>query len=156
MELTEARRLARDLMHQHGLKDWSFRFDRAKRRFGCCHYATQTITLSRHLTVLNDETTVRDTLLHEIAHALTPDAGHGPAWRAKCLELGAKPEQCFSRRDVTLPVAKYALECRHCGWCHPRYRRSSARYVCVACCRCYNDGRPDKAFVMQWVTMSRR
>jgi predicted SprT family Zn-dependent metalloprotease len=143
-------------MRQHGLKDWSFRFDRAKRRFGCCYYATRTITLSQHLTVLNDEATVRDTLLHEIAHALTPAAGHGPAWRAKCLELGAKPERCFSCRDVKLPAAKYALECRHCGWRHPRHRRSSARYVCVACCRRYNEGKLAEAFVMRWVTVSRR
>lgn len=32
-----------------------------------------------------------DTLLHEIAHALTPGDGHGKLWQAKAMELGARP-----------------------------------------------------------------
>ena len=75
-------------MARHGLGDWTFQFDRAKRRFGACNYTTRTISLSRTLTRLNDDAAVRETLLHEIAHALTPGAGHGPAWQVKCLEFG--------------------------------------------------------------------
>jgi hypothetical protein len=34
MNLYEARDLARALITWHGLADWTFRFDRARRRFG--------------------------------------------------------------------------------------------------------------------------
>jgi hypothetical protein len=34
-----------------------------------------------------------DTCLHEIAHALTPFAGHGPVWQAMCMKIGANPSR---------------------------------------------------------------
>jgi hypothetical protein len=34
---------------------------------------------------------LKDTMLHEIAHALVDEVGHGPAWTGKALELGARP-----------------------------------------------------------------
>jgi protein subunit release factor A len=46
MELQKAKELAESLMAHHGLQGWHFRFDRAKRRFGCCKYRTKTISLS--------------------------------------------------------------------------------------------------------------
>ena len=48
---------------------WTFLFDRAIRRFGNCNYTKRQISLSAKLTLLNDEPVVRETLLHEIAHA---------------------------------------------------------------------------------------
>jgi len=65
-----ARILAVTLMQQHGLVGWTFKFDHARRRFGCCNFTRRTISLSRPLTFLNDDAEVRDTILHEIAHAL--------------------------------------------------------------------------------------
>ena len=41
----------------------------------------------------HDPDEVRDTILHEIAHALVgPGHGHDAVWKAKCVEVGAKPE----------------------------------------------------------------
>ena len=38
---------------------------------------------------------VRDTILHEIAHALVgPGHGHDAVWKRKCREVGARPERC--------------------------------------------------------------
>ena len=50
----DAQELARELMRRHGLFDagWRFRFDHARRRFGCCRYGPKLITLSRPLTLL--------------------------------------------------------------------------------------------------------
>src|SRR5689334_24415568 len=97
MDLMSAARLARELLDRFGLRSWRFRFDRAVRRFGCCHYTTATITLSAPLTVLNSEAEVRDTLLHEIAHAVAGKAaGHGPEWKKYAAAVGAKPERCYS------------------------------------------------------------
>ncbi|MFO8149461.1 MAG: SprT-like domain-containing protein [Trueperaceae bacterium] len=128
-----ARALAHQLLLHHGLDGWRFRFDHAKRRLGCCHYGSRTISLSKPLTVLNDEAVVRDTLLHEVAHALTPGAGHGPAWRRQAVAIGAAPRRCADATDVRLPPAPYALVCDGCGARLPRYRRPRRRLVCRPC-----------------------
>jgi predicted SprT family Zn-dependent metalloprotease len=133
VDLDDARRLARDLMTQHGVGDWRFAFDRAKRRLGCCHYATRTLTLSAPLAWLNAPDVVHDTILHEIAHALTPGAGHGARWKAAAARLGAVPRSCASAADVALPPAPYALVCDGCQARLPRYRRPRRRYVCRSC-----------------------
>jgi predicted SprT family Zn-dependent metalloprotease len=125
--------LAADLMKQHGLIGWSFGFDRATRRLGQCDYRNRTITLSGPLTDLNDLETMRNTILHEIAHALTPGAQHGPAWRAACRRIGAEPERTAKAEDLTLTPARYYLECPHCGTRMPRQRRPKRRYVCRRC-----------------------
>lgn len=116
MNAFDAQRMALELMRQHGLTDqgWSFYFDRARRRFGCCRYTVKAITLSRPLTELSSETEVRDTILHEIAHALTPGAGHGWQWRAKCREIGAKPQRCAAQ-DAPSVKGRHRLTCRGCG-----------------------------------------
>ena len=54
---------------------------------------------------------MRDTILHEVAHALTPGDNHGPLWRRVCRQIGARPERCYTNDAViqrgnllTLPV----------------------------------------------------
>ncbi|MGH7214324.1 MAG: SprT-like domain-containing protein [Tepidisphaeraceae bacterium] len=138
MNLYEAGHLARELMRRHGLlgQGWTFSFDHARRRFGCCHYHTKRITLSRPLTFLNAIDEVRDTVLHEIAHALTPGDGHGRKWRAKCAQIGATPRRCYKDEEIVAPpraAAKYLLGCEACGWWVERRRRSRRKYVCKRC-----------------------
>lgn len=133
MTLGDARALAETLMARHALAGWTFAFDRARRRLGSCQPGRHRITLSAPLTRLNHEAVIRDTVLHEIAHALTPGAGHGPAWRAACLRVGAKPERCAADGDVVLPPAPYALVCDRCGSHYARFRRTRGRYVCGHC-----------------------
>jgi predicted SprT family Zn-dependent metalloprotease len=135
MDLTQAAALARQLMDQHGLADWQFRFDHARRRFGCCWPTHKRISLSRPLTLLNESPEVIDTILHEIAHALVP-GGHTPAWRRMCLQIGAKPRRCFSQTAVNLPEIKrkhrYVAACR-CPIEHIRKRRPTLTYICRRC-----------------------
>lgn len=133
MDPDAARLLAHDLLRAHRLDGWRFRFDHAKRRLGCCHYGRRTISLSLPLVRLNDEAVVRDTLLHEIAHALTPGAGHGPAWRRQAAALGAVPRRCADADEVALPPAPFALVCDGCGARLPRYRRPRRALVCRSC-----------------------
>ncbi len=140
MDLAAARRLALDLMQQHGVGDWGFTFDRAKRRLGSCRYASRTLTLSAPLTRLNDEAVVRDTILHEIAHALTPGAGHGPRWRTAARRLGAAPRACVAADELTVPPAPYALVCDGCGVRLARYRRPRQRLICRACHERHRQG----------------
>lgn len=138
MNLYEASHLAKQLMHEHGLDvlGWTFGFDHARRRFGRCDYTHKRITLSRALTFLNSIDEVRDTVLHEIAHALTPGAGHGPRWRAMCQRIGARAVRCYDDGSVLSPPprsARYQIGCLACGWWAPRHRRSRRRYVCTLC-----------------------
>ena len=113
---------------------WRFRFDHARRRFGSCRYRQKLITLSRPLTILNPEEQVRDTLLHEIAHALTPGDGHGARWKRKCREIGARPQRCYTDASVLSPPrrpAPYQYGCPACDWWVERRRlMAGGRFVC--------------------------
>jgi predicted SprT family Zn-dependent metalloprotease len=125
-------------MRRHGLDalGWRFRFDHARRRFGSCRFKEKLITLSRTLTLLNPEGQVRDTVLHEIAHALTPGDGHGPRWKARCAEIGALPNRCYDEVAVVSPprrAAPYRYGCRPCGWWVERRRIVAGNYVCSKC-----------------------
>src|SRR5690554_5113054 len=117
MNLYAARYLATQLIQQHGLAGWTFAFDHARRRFGSCNYTRRQITLSRPLTLLNAEAEVRDTILHEIAHALTPGDGHGDRWKAICRRIGANPSRCYTDHTVVSPPRRpawFQIGCAQC------------------------------------------
>jgi predicted SprT family Zn-dependent metalloprotease len=136
VNLYEAAHLARQLMNQHGLSDWSFELDHARRRFGKCNYTQKQISLSKPLTFLNPMEEVRDTLLHEIAHALAPGAKHGPRWRAMCRQIGARPVRCYTDQSVVSPPrrpAPYLFGCAACDWWVERRRISRRKYQCKKC-----------------------
>jgi len=136
MNLHEAARLARDLIATHGLEGWTFTFDHARRRFGKCDYTHRRITLSKSLTFLNGLDEVRDTILHEIAHALCPKDGHGARWRATCRRIGAKPMRCYTDANVVSPPrspAAYRFGCPKCNWWVDRRRLSRRAFLCKLC-----------------------
>jgi predicted SprT family Zn-dependent metalloprotease len=117
----EARRLAVELMARHGLSGWTFGFNRRKRTLGLCRYGPQAIELSIHLVDRNDADEVRDTILHEIAHALVgPGHGHDPVWKAKAAEVGARPERCG---QADMPEGRWRARCACCGQGFSRHRR---------------------------------
>lgn len=92
MDTALVKKMAEALLVEHKLDGWRFRFDSAQRRMGCCNYATKTIQISRPYAAVADEEHVRQTLLHEVAHALTPGARHGVQWKAKVVALGGTPK----------------------------------------------------------------
>ena len=97
MEITAALALGRRLLREHSLDDWRVVADHAKTRAGACRFRTKTISLSRPLTALHDEELVRDTILHEIAHALVgPTHGHDRVWRATARQIGCSGERLVS------------------------------------------------------------
>lgn len=99
MDTRDALDLARALLDTHGLKAWSVEWDSAKTRAGICRFQEQTIGLSAPLTRLHDEAEVRDTILHEIAHALAgPQAKHGPHWRQVARSIGCTGTRCTSEQ----------------------------------------------------------
>ncbi len=95
MDLSTALTMARELVREHGIDGWTVEFDRAKARAAACHFRDRRITLSRHLTALHSEDEVRDSILHEIAHALVgPRHGHDAVWRATALAIGSTGSRC--------------------------------------------------------------
>ena len=137
MNLQQAKKLAIEQMDKHGLLDlgWSFEYDNAKRRFGVCRYRPKVIGLSMPLVSANDEDRVMDTILHEIAHALVGSGhGHNNVWKAKCSEIGAKPERCYTQEDTNTIAGKYKAVCGGCGRVHSRHKRPmQGRRVACKC-----------------------
>ena len=136
MDRRAALAMAERLLVEHGLVGWRVELDNAKRRAGICRFTDRVIGLSRPITELHSEAEVRDTVLHEIAHALCPGDKHGPRWRATCARLGARPKRCYGDEEVVSPArppARYLLGCTRCGWWSPRRRRLKGKYVCRTC-----------------------
>lgn len=135
MDLDKAGDMARDLMDDHGLALWTFAFDNAKRRCGNCNFGKRKISLSRHYVSMNDEWDIRDTILHEIAHAIAGfKAGHGPDWKAVARRIGATPKRCADA-SVEMPKAPWKLVCSTGHVLGTRHRRNAQmhHYVCRTC-----------------------
>lgn len=132
MDLNDARLLGRRLLDQHGLTDWTLVLDRAKRRAGVCRPGRRQIGLSAPLTALHPEAEVRDTILHEIAHALVgPQHGHDAVWRATALRIGCSGERCSSQ-DVPAIDGDWIGECA-AGHRITRHRRPERPATCRQC-----------------------
>lgn len=130
---------ARHYMAEFGVGHYEFAFDRGLRRLGYCRYARPgragRISLSRHYATANRWAQVRDTILHEIAHArLGHGYGHGPRWKAECLVVGARPER-LAREGVAGAAPRYRAECPSCRGVFTRHNRVPAgrRRWCLKC-----------------------
>ena len=114
------------------LRTWGFGFDRAVRRLGRCSYGRKMITISEHLLRggVSDAVLV-NTMRHEIAHAVTPNHGHGKEWKAMAKRLGCDGKRCSV--DNTLSRANplnLKVYCIECGKTHKRcYRRPSSNWL---------------------------
>jgi len=80
---------------------WKFGgFDRASRRGGVCRGYRKEIGLSKKLTELRTDKNTKNTILHEIAHALDfayrGISNHDRVWKAIAIEIGCSGERCFS------------------------------------------------------------
>ncbi|WP_176770701.1 SprT-like domain-containing protein [Microbacterium sp. 77mftsu3.1] len=90
----QARVLARELMDEHGLTDWRIRIDNTTRRLGACDRSRKTILLSRQYITAGSAQQTRDTILHEIGHALAgPGEGHGQNWKSIVASIGGDPSR---------------------------------------------------------------
>lgn len=132
-------------MRKHSLIEagWRFAWGHGRRRLGSAEVRrsatgqeTRTLRLSRHLVDLNDESAVREIILHEIAHALAGlEHGHGPAWRETCRRLGAAPRR-LADAAVQTPAAPLAVWCPGCRQVIAgRFRRIPATRLARSQCR---------------------
>jgi hypothetical protein len=95
---------------------------------------------------------IRDTLLHEIAHAIAGHkAGHGAEWKAVCRRIGAKPNP---KADLK---KEDNVEFRWTGLCPNNHKiqrhaltEKGKRLACARCCRDFNGGVFHRAYLFEW------
>ena len=79
-------------MDLHGLSDWTLVYGESRRQLGLCRHRDQVIRIALHHALDHDDDDIRDTVLHEIAHALAgPGARHGARWKEIAARIGATP-----------------------------------------------------------------
>jgi len=141
--------LARELMDKHGLESWRFSFDNSKRRVGYCQYSRKTISLSKSVSVSCTKALVKDTILHEIAHALVgPGHGHDWVWQRKCIEIGGSGQRMADASEIEQDKLNFAYK----GTCpngHVTYRSKKPREGMIQSCgRC--SRRFDRRYIITW------
>jgi predicted SprT family Zn-dependent metalloprotease len=133
MDLKALADIAAVRLAEHGLTGWTFGLAHSKRRLGVCKYRTRRIEIGTYYALHNPESAVLDTLLHEIAHALAgPEAGHGPAWQAVAVRIGATPRACDNSPHTVVQPGEWQTTCPACNLTHHRYKRprSLSGYQC--------------------------
>jgi SNF2 family DNA or RNA helicase/predicted SprT family Zn-dependent metalloprotease len=100
----EAQQLCDDYLREHNLfnKGWRTVFTKSNNYIGRCYHDAKRIELSLiHLNV-RSEAELRETILHEIAHALIgPNKGHNSEWKNKAIEIGlSNPQPCGQHIDL--------------------------------------------------------
>ena len=143
-DLQDVRDWADALISAHLGAPWTFGFDSAKRRAGACNYTQQRITVSKYLAARYDDETNRQTLLHEVAHALAgSDAGHGPRWRRIAAGLGYRGSVTH-HGETAVELAPWVGVCPS-GHTVYRHRRPTRVMSCARCAR-----RFDERFAIRW------
>ncbi len=97
MNITEAKKLAKDTATENKLFGWRIFFSDTDKTCGVHWPSRKALEFSKPFFDLNSVVVCKDTILHEIAHALVgieheQNHGHDEIWEAKCKEIGAIPE----------------------------------------------------------------
>ena len=128
--LAEVAAEAERLMSRHGLTGWSFQFEDASKQAGVCVFGLKVIGLSRLYCLHATDRQVRDTILHEIAHALVgPKHNHDAAWKAVARSIGCAGDRCHK---VEFAPPRYIARCIMCGWAVKRNVRKRGA-ICKSC-----------------------
>jgi SNF2 family DNA or RNA helicase len=140
MDRNTAAKMLRELMDSHGLKDWSIRMNTTMDSgyLGMCSEKDKCIILNAHHVDIHPDAEVKDTMLHEIAHALVGSKNqHGYVWARKAEELGARTTPCnhFSlpahvidaiRSGATVEMTFETIQI-------PKYKVTQLKDVCPEC-----------------------
>lgn len=139
MQYKQVRNLALDLMKKNNLVGWIIKFNNAKRACGICLYDKKIISFSRYYVLLNNYEDIKNTILHEIAHALSPfGSHHNKIWKRKAMEIGCKAERI--NHNAIMPEGKYKYYCKRCGEKTGTHRKLKGPRACKLCCIKYNSG----------------
>ena len=99
MREEDVRQLGKELLDLHGLSDWRLFVDNAKTIAGRCWYNQKVISISGGYVKKATDAQIRNTLLHEISHALAgPGSGHDAKWQRIALRIGCDAKSCHDVR----------------------------------------------------------
>ena len=137
MNREEAAQMMTALLKEHGLweQGWRFAWMNRMRTLGLCKYGPKELLLSVAYVDRHDREHVEQTCRHEIAHALTPGAKHGPEWQAVAIQLGVvDPKPCT---EADMPEGRWVAE-HSCGKRYSKHRKPKAPtggrfYYCPPC-----------------------
>lgn len=120
-----------------GLRDWELKLSHQRRHLGYCRPMRKTISVSLPYMKKNPFHIMKDTLLHEIAHAIhfieTGKMGHDNGWKDVARRVGCAPLRCASVAGLVVPDGKYKGVCRSCGKTVQFYRKVRRSYSCSVC-----------------------
>lgn len=91
MKKEQVEEMANSFLKHHGLYDWKFRWLKNLKSFwraGQCDYKKKEIALSPKFAEFNYPVLIKQTILHEIAHALRPRHHHNKHWKLTARQLG--------------------------------------------------------------------
>lgn len=143
---SEIRSLAHALMAKHGIteKGWRFKFNRHKTTVGYCEYTPREISISQHWAELLPMSTIENTILHEIAHALCgPRTGHSALWVETARSIGSTGTRCADTSGYKL-VAPWTAVCPN-GHSATAHRSPQRVKACGQCSRRFNP-----EYIFEW------
>lgn len=143
----DAEKMVYDLMDHCGVSriQWSFEFSNTKRSLGQCSSTKKLIRLSRYYVEHNSEDDIRNTILHELAHALVGcKEGHNHVWRAMAIRLGCSGDRL--NRTAVMPKGNYTFTCPN-GHTHQSYKLTN-RMRNMSCGKCSSTFNPAYKFTI--------
>ena len=142
MEFNAAHNLIKSLMAQHNVT-CPLEISHGKHTLGYCKlrrtgtvYEVKSIAISRHLIELNGEQEVRNTILHELAHSLTPGHGHDWVWKMKAKEIGCDGQRLAGHEVKVVEVGHWKGICSLCNRVFYRHRGGYRIRQCTYRCPC--------------------
>ena len=102
-------------VYKYNLIGWKLKTKPMMDKIGLCDYNNKTIIISSIFmrgSNCNYEK-VKKSLLHEIAHALTPGHSHNNTWKSVCNKIGGDTRLAGS---MNLPGMNWSLYCKICKW----------------------------------------
>lgn len=125
-----------------GLPDWELKFSNQKRQLGYCRPKKKVISISKAFMETNPFSVIKDTLLHEIAHALhfleAGKTNHSNGWKKFALKVGCEPKRCATGEGLKMPQGNYVGICPVCERTTNFYRRVRRSYACNHCTNRYD------------------
>ena len=129
-------------LEKWGLDDWKLTFSNQRRHLGYCKPRKRIISLSLAFMNSNPYPVMKDTLLHEIAHAIhyieTGMTNHDNGWREVAKRVGCRPERCAPVDGIYMPRGKYVGVCPSCKKAIYFYRKVKRSYSCNDCTNGYD------------------
>lgn len=156
MDIYEASELLENKMIEHGLSNWNFGFSNTQNR-GDCNYTKKLIRLSRPFVKANGIERVLQTILHEIAHALTwinhrNAKPHGIEWQTIAKSIGHTGQRYMAAESYDTGRTRKDTEkvgtCPNCD--RKMYARRRQNIACGKCCKQYNGGKYTTAYKIVW------